>query len=128
MRRREFITLLGGAAAWPLAARAQQAGKVWRIGILETIPAALNAPLFEALKEGLRAHGYVEGHNLVIDYRSVDGRVERFPELAAELVRLKADLIVARGTPGILAAKNATSTIPIVITSSAEPLLFVASL
>jgi putative ABC transport system substrate-binding protein len=132
MRRRQFIAGFAGAAAasvsWPLAARAQQAGKVWRIGMLETIPAALNAPLLGALKEGLRAHGYLEGQNLVIDYRSADGRVERFPELAAELVRRKADLIIARGTPAILAAKNASSTIPIVITSSAEPLLFVASL
>jgi putative tryptophan/tyrosine transport system substrate-binding protein len=132
MRRRQFIAGLASAAAssvsWPLAARAQQAGKIWRIGMLETIPAALNAPLFDALKDGLRAHGYVEGQNLVIDYRSADGRVERFPELAAELIRLQVDLIVARGTPATLAAKNATSTIPIVMTSAAEPLLFVASL
>src|SRR5262245_48256416 len=129
MRRREFITLLGGtAAAWPLAARAQQANKVWRIGLLETIPVALNAALNEALKQGLRALGYVEGQNLVIDYRSADGRPERFPELAAELVGLKVDLIVARGTPAILAAKNATSEIPVVMASSAEPLMFVANL
>jgi putative ABC transport system substrate-binding protein len=128
MKRREFIAGFAGAAAWPLAARAQQAGKVWRIGMLETVPLALNGPLCDALKQGLRAHGYVEGQNLVIDYRSADGRVERFPELAAELVRLKVDLIVARGTPAILAAKNATSTIPVVMTASAEPLQFVASL
>src|SRR5262245_10286392 len=99
-----------------------------RIGVLETIPAALNAPLYDALKQGLRVLGYVEGQNLVFDYRSADGRIERFPELAAELVRLKIDLIVARGTPAILAAKNASSTIPVVMTAAAEPLLIVASL
>jgi len=131
MKRRDFIGLIGGAAAanvLPRAASAQQAGKVWRIGVLETIPAASNAALYDALKQGLRAHGYVEGQNLVFDYRSADGRPERFPELAAELVRAKVDVIVTRGSPAILAVKNATSTIPVVITSSAEPLMFVTSL
>lgn len=80
MKRRGFITLLGGAAAWPLAARAQQAGKVYRIGILETISAAQNAANLDALREGLRNLGYVEGKNLVIEYRSADGRAERFPD------------------------------------------------
>ena len=118
MRRREFITLLGGAAAaWPLAARAQQAGKVWRIGMLETIPAPANAANFEALRNGLRELGYVEGRNLVIEYQSADGRAERFPALAADLVRLNVDVIVTRGTPSALAAWNATRTIPIVMAS-----------
>ena len=131
MRRRDFIGLIGGAAAanvLPRAASAQQAGKVWRIGVLETIPAALNAALYDALKQGLRALGYVEGQNLVFDYRSADGRAERFPELAAELVRAKVDLIVTRDSPAILAVKNATSTIPIVMAAAAEPLMFVTSL
>ena len=118
MRRREFITLLGGAAAWPVAARAQQAGKVYRIGLLEMIPAASNAANFDALRKGLRELGYVEGQNLVLDYRSADGRPERFPLLAAELLRLNVDLIVTRGTPAVMAAKNATGTIPLVMAAS----------
>jgi ABC-type uncharacterized transport system substrate-binding protein len=123
MERREFITLLGGAAvAWPLVARAQQAGKVWRIGILDTTSVALNAANFDALRQGLRQHGYIEGQNLVIDYRSADGRVERFPDLAAELVHLKVDLIVTRGTPAVVAVKNATKTIPVVMAASGDPI------
>ena len=97
MRRREFITLLGGAAvAWPIGARAQQVEKIYRIGILEPIPAARNAANLDALRKGLRELGYVEGRNLVIEYRSADGRAERFPDLASELVRLKVDLRVYR--------------------------------
>jgi len=89
MKRREFITFLGGAAAtWPLAARAQQAMKSYRIGMLETISPALNAAQLDAFRKGLRELGYVEGINYAIEYRSADGRAERFPELAAELVRL----------------------------------------
>ena len=118
MKRREFITLLGGAAAsWPLAARAQQTGKVWRIGTLETISRQANADNFDALRKGLRELGYIEGQNLVIEYRSADGRPENFPALAADLVRLNVDLIVTRGTPSALAARNATKTIPIVMAS-----------
>src|SRR5436190_3380923 len=123
MRRREFITLLGGAAvAWPIGARAQQVEKIYRIGILEPIPAARNAANLDALRKGLRELGYVEGRNLVIEYRSADGRAERFPDLAAELVRLNVDLIVTRGTPAIFAAKNATKTIPVVMAASGDPL------
>src|SRR5881409_3684606 len=100
MKRRDFITLLGSAAAaWPLAARAQQAGKIYRIGILEPIPAARNAANLDALRKGLRELGYVEGRNLIIEYRSADGRAERFPELASELARLKVDLIRDQGKP-----------------------------
>ncbi|WP_128916503.1 hypothetical protein [Bradyrhizobium nanningense] len=79
MNRRSFITLLGGAAAGPLVARAQRGGKVYRIGILEPIPAARNAANLEALRKGLRDFGYFEGRNLIIEYRSADGRTERFP-------------------------------------------------
>src|SRR5947207_12690062 len=121
MKRREFISLIGGATAWPLAARAQQAGKIYRIGILEPIPAARNAANLDALRKGLRELGYVEGRNLVIEYRSADGRAERFPDLASELVRLKVDLIVTRGTPAAIAAKRATETIPVVMATMGGP-------
>jgi putative ABC transport system substrate-binding protein len=129
MKRREFITLLGGAAAaWPLAARAQQAERVRRIGALETTSLPLNAANFEAFRQALRELGYIEGRNLVIEYRSAEGRPERFPELAMELVRLNCDLIVTRGTPAALAAKQASETIPIVMTATAEPFTLVSSI
>ncbi len=116
-----------GLLAGPLVADAQQAGKVYRIGILETIPAARNAANLDALRKGLRDLGYVEGRNLVIEYRSADGRAERFPDLAAELVRLKVDLIVTRGTPAARAAKKATETIPTVMATMGDPHAIVAS-
>ena len=129
MQRREFITLLGGAAvSWPLVARAQQAGKAWRLGLLETTSADLNAANLLALKQGLHELGYAEGRNLVLEYRSAEGRSERFEELAAELVRLNVDIIVARGTPAILAAMKISGTIPVVMTASALPFTFVSSL
>jgi putative ABC transport system substrate-binding protein len=113
--------LLGGLAALPLAASGQQAGKVYRIGILEIVPAASNAGNLDSLRKGLSALGYVEGQNLVIEYRAAAGHPERFAQLAAELVRLKVDLIVTRGTPAVLAAKDATATIPIVMAASGSP-------
>lgn len=123
MKRREFITLIGGTAAiLPLAARAQQSSKVLRIGMLETIGAELNAGNLGALRKSLGDLGYAEGQNLVIEYRSADGRAERFPEAAAQLVSLNVDVIVTRGTPASLAAKNATASIPIVMAAVAEPL------
>lgn len=124
MRRRTFLALAGSAAfAWPLAALAQQpAGRVWRIGVLETISASANAGSFDAFRKALREHGYVEGQNLAIEYLSAEGRAERFPGFAAELVRLKVDLIVTRGTPAALAAKNATTTIPVVMAAIGEPI------
>lgn len=129
MRRREFMVFISGlAAVLPVGARAQQVGKVYRIGILETIPAAQNATNLDALRAGLRDRGYVEGQNLVIEYRSADGRAERFPDLASELVRLKVDLIVTRGTPAVQAAQKATGTIPVVMAAMGAPLLVVASL
>ncbi len=131
MKRRAFITLLGGAAAcsilWPRAAGAQQA-KVWRIGVLETISPALNAANLNALRQGLRELGYAEGRNFVFEYRSADGRNERFPELANELVRLNVDVIVTRGTPAAIAAKNATNAIPVVMAAMGEPLMLVSEL
>jgi putative ABC transport system substrate-binding protein len=120
MRRRRFLGVLGGAAAWPLTARAQ--AKVHTVGILETVPRAQNQANFAALLDGLRGLGYVEGQNLRIDYRSADGHGERFPQLAADLVRNRVDLIVTRGTPAVRAAKAATATIPIVMAAIGEPL------
>jgi len=118
--RRAFITFVGGAATWPLAARAQQP-KVYRIGLLETVSVTLNAANYSDLRQGLRELGYVEGQNLVIDYRSADGRTGRFPDLATELVRRDVDLIITRGTPAALAAKNVTATIPVVMAASGDP-------
>jgi putative tryptophan/tyrosine transport system substrate-binding protein len=128
MRRREFIALGGTAVMWPLALRAQQVGRVHRIGILETIPATENAANLDALRKGLRDLGYIEGQNLLFEYQSADGRAERFPALASELVRLKVDLIVTRGTPAAQAAKDATGTIPVVMAAMGAPLVVVASI
>lgn len=122
MKRREFIAGLGGAAVWPLVARAQQPAKIWRIGMLETISPDLNAKNIEALKRGLRDLGYVENQNYVLEYRSADGDSDRFPAFADELVRLRVDLIVTRGTPAARAAKSATESIPIVMAAIGEPL------
>jgi putative tryptophan/tyrosine transport system substrate-binding protein len=120
MRRREFIGLIGSAAAWPIAATAQQVVKVWRIGILDTATRELNKDI-GALFKGLRTFGYIEGQNLTVEYRSADGRNERLPELVSELVRLNLDLIVVRGTPEIMAIKNANSKIPIVMSAVVDP-------
>ena len=129
MRRREFMTLLGGATVgWPLAVRAQQTGRTVRVGMLETVSTALKPNDLAAFQQGLRSLGYIEGQNLRIEYRSADGRPERFPELAQELVGLNVDVITTRGTPAAFAARNATSTIPIVMAAIGEPLLIVASL
>ena len=129
MDRRTFIGgIAGGLLAAPLAAPAQQVGKVYRIGILEPVPASRNVANLDALRKGLRDLGYVEGRNLIIEYRSADGRAERFPDLASELVRLKVDLIVTRGTPAAKAVKSATGTIPVVMAAMGEPLAVVATL
>jgi len=122
MERRTFLGMIAGSLlAAPLAAEAQPAGKVYRIGMLERTSPATNAANLEAFRRGLRELGYVEGKNLVIEYRSADGRDERYAALATELIRLNVDLILTRGTPAALAAKNATSTIPVVITGLADP-------
>src|SRR5262245_7214999 len=117
MRRREFVTLLGGAAAtWPLNARAQQS-KMARIGALY-IGLADAESFKNELREGLRELGYVEGQNIAFEFRSAEGRLDRLPELATELVRLKMDVIVALYVPSALAAKQATREIPIVIVAA----------
>src|SRR5262245_59276639 len=122
MQRREFITLLGGVAAgWPLAARAQPAGKVYRIGFLGVTSRAEYRRQVDALQTGLRQLGYEEGNNIVFEYRWAEGRYDRLPQLAAELVNLNIDVLVAHSTPGSRAAKQATSTIPIVMSAVADP-------
>jgi len=122
MRRRELILLLGGAATWALAARAQQPPVgVYRIGMLETVPLTLNAANLDAFRKGLQDLGYIEGQNYVIEYRSADGDAERFPELAAELVRLSVDIIITRGMPATRAAMKASATIPVVMAAVADP-------
>jgi putative ABC transport system substrate-binding protein len=120
VKRRDFITLLGGAAAWPLAARAQQTGKVYRIGYLGVTSYAGYAREIEALLRGLRRLGYEEGKNIAIVYLFAEGDYDRLPALASELVTLKVDTIVTHSTPGARAAKQATSTIPIVVTAAAD--------
>jgi putative ABC transport system substrate-binding protein len=122
LKRREFITLIGGsAAAWPLAARAQQQGRVPRIGFLGLASPTAFAPRLEGIRLGLRDFGYIEGTNITIEYRWAQGQYERLPELAAELVRSKVDLILTHATPGTLAAKRATTTIPIVMAAIGDP-------
>jgi putative tryptophan/tyrosine transport system substrate-binding protein len=121
MKRRDFITLLGGAAAtWPVAVRAQQR-KFPAIGFLGLASPSTFAARLDGFRWGLRDFGYIEGANITIEYRWAEGRYERLPELAAELVRSKVDLIVTHATPGGLAAKRATTTIPIVIAAIGDP-------
>jgi ABC-type uncharacterized transport system substrate-binding protein len=122
MKRREFITLFGGAALAVSSRAGAQAPKSRRIGVLETVSPELNSKNLEALQRGLRELGYVEHRNYTLEYRSSDGDAQRFPALADELVRLGVDLIVTRGTPAARAAKHATETIPIVMAAIGEPL------
>jgi putative ABC transport system substrate-binding protein len=122
MRRREVITLLGGAVvAWPLAARAQQAGKLPTIGFLGPNTRSAASEWVVALVQRLRELGWMEGRTITIEYRWAEGREERFPEIAAELVRLKVELIVTSGTPAVMASKKATSVIPIVFATAGDP-------
>ena len=121
MRRRRFLVLVAATVAAPLAAEAQQAGTVRRIGYLSSGSATSIPRNVEEFRQGLRELGLVEGQDIVIDYRFAEGRFDRLPDLAAELVRLKVDVIVAVPTPPAVAAKNATRTIPIVIISAGDP-------
>jgi ABC-type uncharacterized transport system substrate-binding protein len=117
MGRREFIMLLGGAAAWPLTALAQQSGKIWRIAFL----AHRYESFYDALFEGLRELGYIEGRNLIIERRYAEGHAERFQEFAAEMVRLNVDIVIVITTPAALAVKKVTTTIPIVHPAAIDP-------
>src|SRR6266700_6254260 len=124
MKRRTFMAAMaGGLLAAPLAVEAQQAGKVARIGYLvcRSLEAQEARASLDAFRQGLREQGYVEGQNILIEYREADGKIERLPGLATELARLKPDLIVAGATPGARAAKQATTTIPIVAPSMGDP-------
>jgi putative tryptophan/tyrosine transport system substrate-binding protein len=122
MRRREFIRLLGGAAvSWPLAARAQQAGKVYRIGFLANDPAIPAQPAGRAFLDGLRETGFVEGTNVVIDRRFAEGRLDRYNGLVTELVQLGADVLVTSNNAATLAAKRAATNIPIVMMNVSDP-------
>jgi putative ABC transport system substrate-binding protein len=131
MNRRAFITLLGAAAAaWPLPLRAQQRGKMWRVGFIGGASHATAFDIVAGFVQGMRELGYVEGKDLTIEWRFADGNYERFPEIAAEFVRLKVDAIVL-GTPAaIRPVQQATTTIPIVMAYSTDPVGngFVASL
>ena len=124
MQRREFITLLGGAAAWPLTANAQQSvQKVpHEIGILSPFSRSDSEPWHLAFRQGLRELGWVEGESIRIEYRYADGRSERLPELVADLINHKVELIVVSVTPDALAAAKATKTIPIVMASAGDPI------
>ena len=115
MKRREFIKLLGGAAAWPLAARAQQPAKIPRIGIID------DSPIWNAFRHGLRDLGYLEGQNVAFDYRYAGGLPDRLAWVVVELVHRPVDLIATFGTPPTLAAKQATTTIPIVMMGVGDP-------
>jgi putative ABC transport system substrate-binding protein len=121
--RRQLLVAVGASAliGMPLTSFAQSPGKVWRIGMLETVSPELNAANLDAFRQGLRELGYVEGRNLIVEYRSADGRAQRFPDLATELVSLKVDLIVTRGTPAAVAAKKATRTIPVIMANAGDP-------
>src|SRR5262245_332828 len=120
MNRRQFITLLGGAATWPLAAHAQQGAKLPTIGVLGVATALAWGPWIAAFAERLRELGWIEGRTVAIEYRWAEGRSERFAEIAAELVRLKVDVIVTAGGAAV-AAKQATTVIPIVFTVASDP-------
>jgi ABC-type uncharacterized transport system substrate-binding protein len=120
MKRREFITLLGAAAAWPLMARAEQPGKLPTIGFLAANP-SIESPRVAAFVQRLRELGWTDGRNLAIEYRWAEGRNERYAENAAELVRLKVDVIVTIATPPTVAAKQATAVIPIVFAAASDP-------
>src|ERR1700736_1607163 len=122
MRRRQFITLLGGAAAaWPLAAVAQQP-KVWRIGFLAPVPPT--PVMLSAFRDGLRGRGYVEGQNLSIDVRWPQGSFDQDPSVVTELVNSNVDVIVAWATPAVNAARRATSNVPIVMVGVGDPVGF----
>ena len=123
MRRRTFLAIIGGAAAaWPGNGRAQQDGRIFRLAQLSGGTAASRIPLLAALMRGLRDLGYVEGRNIVVEQRNAEGKFARLPALAQELIAWKPDVLFVSTTPAALAAKTATTTVPIVFVSVADPL------
>jgi putative ABC transport system substrate-binding protein len=122
MRRREFITLIGGAAVtWPLAGRAQQAAKQRTIGFMSANARSALSKAVDAFAQRLREHGWIEGQNIATEYQWAEGRFERLAGFAADFVRQKVDIIVAEGTVAVIAAKQATATIPIVFPLAGDP-------
>ena len=121
MKRREFITLLGGAVGWPLVADAQRPQKVPTIGFLGSLSQSAQSTWTAAFVQRMREHGWIEGRTVAIEYRWAEGRRERFAEIAAEFVRLNVDVIVTAGTDAVIAAKKATSVIPIVFGTAGDP-------
>src|SRR5215469_16698974 len=121
MKRREFISLIGGAAAWPLAARAQQPGKP-TIGFMGSTTPTVAAQWVGSFVQRLRELGWLEGRDVGIEYRWAEGRPERYAEIAVEFARLKVDVILTHNTPTVLAAKQATSVIPIVFATAGDPI------
>jgi putative ABC transport system substrate-binding protein len=121
MKRREFITLLSGGAAWPFAVRAQQAGKIATIGFLVAGTQSVYSQWVTAFAHRLRELGWIEGRNIIIEYRWAEAGAERFAEIATEFVRLNVDVIVALGNAAVIAAKQATSVVPIVFPVAGDP-------
>jgi putative ABC transport system substrate-binding protein len=120
MRRREFIAGLVGAAVWPLAARAQEAGKTYRVGWLNPVP--IPDDWLRGFRQGLREYDYVEGKNLILEKRWGDGNFDRLPAMAAELVGLNVDVIISGNTTGLFALQKLTQAIPIVMLGPGDPL------
>lgn len=121
MRRREFTAIIAGAAAWPFVAHAQQTGKVWRIGFLSGASRSVVSNAYDAFVQGMRELGYVEGKDFVIEWRSVEGKYERIPETAAELMRLNVDIIVTATIAALPILKRTITTVPIVMANSTDP-------
>src|SRR6266567_938901 len=119
MRRREFIAIAGGAAAWPLAARAQQ--KVWKVGILTAVSRETFSGLNAAFLKGMRELGHIEGNDFIVEWRSAEEHYERYPELIAELIASKVDVNVSASSPAYHALQRATNTIPIVMVYMTDP-------
>jgi putative ABC transport system substrate-binding protein len=123
MRRRDFVRLVGSAAAaWPIAVRAQQASKIYRIGFLANDPAIPTQPAGQAFLDGLRESGFIEGKNIIIDRRFAQGRLDRYDKLVAELVQQEPDVLVASSNEATLAAKRSVTTIPIVMMNVSDPI------
>jgi putative ABC transport system substrate-binding protein len=123
IRRREFVTLLGGAVAWPIALDAKSAGRLWHVGFIAggSRPVPLESTTYGDFSRGMRELGYVEGRDFVIDWRFAEGRYELFAEFARELVRLNVDVIILGTAEAISVAQQATNTIPIVMAASTDP-------